>query len=259
MSTKNRVFSVLLIAATMSAASVARAELLFLDNYSTTAVSSDRQSGSAVNSSGSFVGIDYAKSGYLLFNDSNYQGVMLSFDGGRGCPNYDFGAVTDVVVSATICPHVGSTTTGNFGALGLMGQDNSPSASDYVESSDVGVSMFINAKGGWQLFVKGKNALTGSVTAASSYDVALEVAKTDTAGAYTVNLWVGGTEVVTGYSATGLDAYASTNYVGVGTNGSGAITTWDNLTVTRVPEPSTCAMLAVGLISLVAYAWRKRR
>lgn len=33
----------------------------------------------------------------------------------------------------------------------------------------------------------------------------------------------------------------------------------DNLTVTTVPEPSTVALLATGLIGLLAYAWRKRK
>lgn len=33
----------------------------------------------------------------------------------------------------------------------------------------------------------------------------------------------------------------------------------DNLTITYVPEPGTLALLAAGLVGLLAYAWRKRQ
>ncbi|MEN6457529.1 MAG: PEP-CTERM sorting domain-containing protein [Thermoguttaceae bacterium] len=48
------------------------------------------------------------------------------------------------------------------------------------------------------------------------------------------------------------------NYVGFAVSGKGSYV--DNFTVSAVavPEPSTLAILAAGLVGLIAYAWRKR-
>jgi len=45
-----------------------------------------------------------------------------------------------------------------------------------------------------------------------------------------------------------------------GTNDTGGLHYYlDNVSYTAVPEPSVLAMLAVGMVSLLAYAWRKRK
>ena len=50
------------------------------------------------------------------------------------------------------------------------------------------------------------------------------------------------------------------NYIGFGgAFKTGAVSTIDNVSVSAIPEPSTLALLATGLIGLLAYAWRKRK
>ncbi len=260
MATKNRIVSVLLATVAVTLASAAQAAVLFSDNFDSNTISADRQSGSAVYPGGVFTGIDYVASGSATWavNAPSYPGVLSAYSvsGGSSVLNHDFGAVTDVVVSAKM------SASQDQGWIGLMGQSTTPNNNQYYGTSpNVGVSVMLWPTRGYQFFVNGKAKITDQVTAADSYDVSLEVVSTTDPDKYLVNMWINGTEVVTGYSATGLSSFTN-NYVGLGclTGGSTKVQTWDNLTVTTpIPEPSTIALLSAGLIGLLAYAWRKRK
>lgn len=66
------------------------------------------------------------------------------------------------------------------------------------------------------------------------------------------------------------DAFANLNTLGghnrsylpgVGSDPVGSETYWDDLsyTQTTISEPSTLVLLGIGLVGLLAYAWRKRK
>jgi hypothetical protein len=63
---------------------------------------------------------------------------------------------------------------------------------------------------------------------------------------------------VTG-SSFALPAGTVINYVGFGGATSTAFGFVDNFSLTVTPEPSTLVLLSMGLVSLLAYAWRKRK
>lgn len=59
---------------------------------------------------------------------------------------------------------------------------------------------------------------------------------------------------------TAAQAAAGSLFVVQGIGGAGGANCYlDNLTITSVPEPTTLALLATGMVCLVAYAWRKRK
>ncbi|MBN1394173.1 MAG: PEP-CTERM sorting domain-containing protein [Pirellulales bacterium] len=102
----------------------------------------------------------------------------------------------------------------------------------------------------------------------SIWEVGIDATATDTHNVYDLELWyektpgdintrvtahtlMGVTLDMPTYNVIGVElrAYSATyNYVGV-----------DDITISYVPEPSTIALLATGLIGLLAYAWRKRK
>jgi predicted MFS family arabinose efflux permease len=70
-------------------------------------------------------------------------------------------------------------------------------------------------------------------------------------GTYTAN--IGGVTIsdVLNSSATSVGSfYLSTSVGGVA---------FDNLSVSTVPEPSAVLLMAMGLVGLLAYAWRKQK
>ena len=81
-----------------------------------------------------------------------------------------------------------------------------------------------------------------------------------TAGAATANLYVDGS-LMAALNPTG--AFGVTRYL-IGNTGSSAYTASMGVylagaSLSTIPEPSTLALLMIGLFGLLAYAWRKRR
>ncbi|MBN1394411.1 MAG: PEP-CTERM sorting domain-containing protein [Pirellulales bacterium] len=79
----------------------------------------------------------------------------------------------------------------------------------------------------------------------------------DGTGTLNVKMYVDG-------SATASVDYTSTwqfasNYIGFEKSMAVDGCYFDDLTITKVPEPSTLVLLTSGLIGLLAYAWRKRK
>jgi hypothetical protein len=72
-----------------------------------------------------------------------------------------------------------------------------------------------------------------------------------------------------GYSRNGLEVwhydgsnwtpFAANDLTYDGTYASFTVTGFSGYAVTTVPEPSTFALLGIGAVSLLAYAWRRRR
>ena len=86
--------------------------------------------------------------------------------------------------------------------------------------------------------------------------VPLEINADFAARTYTAS--VGGTSWSGTFDAVNTTVH-SFQYFWIGKSGYPENRYWDNLTITTVPEPSTLALLSVSLVSLLAYAWRKRK
>jgi hypothetical protein len=84
----------------------------------------------------------------------------------------------------------------------------------------------------------------------TTYTIVLE-----TTGAWSAEFYAGATSLGT-YTYTTNPTVA---YVGFGCSAYHNDMVVDNFTLSEVPEPGTMALLATGLIGLLAYAWRKRR
>lgn len=77
-----------------------------------------------------------------------------------------------------------------------------------------------------------------------------------------VKLYVDGNYALTYTTTSGFST--ANNYIGVeGGEGvqdaANTVVYFDNLSITKIPEPTTLALLASGLTGLLAYAWRKRK
>jgi hypothetical protein len=112
----------------------------------------------------------------------------------------------------------------------------------------------IGAAGGWNLYLNGVLASSGSVGTVQAHTLLL--AMDETGGSSTsVSLKVDGAEVATGSLSWG----SGDRYLGVGKLvGSQSTIYVDNLSLV-IPEPSSLGIMVSSIIGLLAYAWRKRR
>ncbi|MEN6451560.1 MAG: PEP-CTERM sorting domain-containing protein [Thermoguttaceae bacterium] len=260
-------------------ASSARAEILFLDNFDSTSDASAygdyglnqeldvRQSGTAGQIQ--YVKPTVAQSRFnAKVNDAAHPGLLsfildTDWQAGSRYLDHDFGV--NVKVSATIQPNTNTAGTG-WTALAMLTSSNNPSYKEIPYCGDVGAAIQLVPNGTWWAFSNGGNFASGNVTTATTYDVTMQV--TNTGSGNVLNAWIGDTQIVTDYVLSGAAATRTVNYVGMGgmmragsSFGGTQFATFDNLkveTASAVPEPGTLALLAAGLIGLVAYAWRKR-
>ena len=124
----------------------------------------------------------------------------------------------------------------------------------------------MKATGAWEYWENGESYNTGgSVSAAASYNVVITaVGNSLTASINGTTLDLNGALDGTARTLEGLAAGGTYNYVGVCANSNAGYAvehTLDNLQVVGIglPEPSTLVLLAIGLLGLLAYAWRKRK
>jgi hypothetical protein len=128
--------------------------------------------------------------------------------------------------------------------------------SGYLPQS--GIVADVDPAGNWELLLGGVGgtAITGTTTAAQSYNVALDI---NEVGASTyASLTLNGSTVA---MAQGPFTWGSGNrYLGMGGLMDGKSTMWFNdLRLDPTPEPSSIVLMASAVMGLLAYAWRKRR
>ncbi len=261
----------------LMAAGTAQAELLLLDtfnnveihtHYSDYGVNQElatRQSGTYADTS---YNISYYATNYTQVYVPTYGQTLYTRLGGgtRGwmALEQDFGIAELTTVSVTMRPIVGDESSGNdngsyYSMVGVLGADSSPNGAAPHVSTDVGATLLVRSDGshdyGWMYYNNAVLVSYGSVTAADTYDVVV------TTDGNKLSAWIDGTQVVDDHTLVGDAATRIVNYVSVGTGG-GTYTspsTFDDLQVSKIPEPTTLVMLFTGLIGLLAYAWRRRK
>ena len=96
------------------------------------------------------------------------------------------------------------------------------------------------------------------ITTGQYYTIALQKASSG-AGA---DVWLNGTKVFPNLVMSNNWGFYSAEFGDSDSGGSGAVSRWNSVVFDnniQTPEPSTLVLAAMGLISLLAYAWRKRR
>jgi hypothetical protein len=248
----------------------ARADTLMLDNFDSatevdinTGIGSPRQTGTLVPGGG----ITYTKvaqnGGTLgVWNTNGASGPhepeLILWNHGNGTTH---GVWQDQNETTLVGTHYQAGVHMDFDA-GMTGwafvavSESQDSLSGYLPRT--GIVADVNPAGEWELFLGGVGgtAITGTTTAAQSYNVAIDI--NEVGGATHASLIVNGSTVT---SAQGPFTWDSGNrYLGIGGLMNQRTTMWFNdLRLDPAPEPSSMVLIASSALGLLAYAWRKRR
>lgn len=158
-------------------------------------------------------------------------------------------------------------TNGNgfTGAETFLGMRMTFGASDSISVSNLATSTWTSISGSgigqntnYSISILGNNS-----AAAQEYVIG---GVTNALAANTWDLWVGSTKVASNLAKAQLadsTAVDSFMFTGISSTGNAAALTLDNFTYANylyvVPEPSTCAMLALGAAGLAGHMVRRRR
>lgn len=262
------------------------AELLFSDNFYTTASSTDINAGIGTpgngRTDGKYETAIYTQSGTVYLGEEAQVYEYLRFPGNNTYPmiwldknfnNDDSAGGLDIMVRAN--PNVGLYKSSWFGlTIGGPASNVDPGANGLFiglrggtatnQSSPCEIIAFCN---GTAITFDYTPVWSGNADGTSFHDFLFQVRGVndnnpfDGVGQLHVALYIDGDTTLDVLDlTTPMGVVFSNNYIALRSNKNNKAL-FDSLSITQVqvPEPSTLALLCAGLAGLLAYAWRKRR